>query len=151
MTLFQQPRFLSYARNKVDNNKEIRSFNKFLSTSLTTSFKGIKKKFLLEIKLFFIKISVYLLTFNFLFQSSPLIWKDAYYRYSKYETLLMAHNWHWVSSLSTNDNINIFGTHPGSSANCNRKKLFQAFFTEWRHLQILLFIYILKSKLSFIY
>ena len=43
-----------------------------------------------------------------------------HYRYSKIETLLMAHNWHWVSSIGTNVKNNIF--YPMTSANFNRKK-----------------------------
>ena len=51
------------------------------------------------------------------------------YRYSmKFETLLMAYNWHWVSSMDTNVKINIFGTYPVTSANVNRKNYSQKFF-----------------------
>ena len=40
-----------------------------------------------------------------------------YFRYSKIEPLLIAHNWHWVSSMGTNVKINIFETHPLTSEN----------------------------------
>ena len=50
------------------------------------------------------------------------------FRYSKFETLLLAHNWHWVSRMGTNVKINILVTHPVSSANVNRKNVFPTFF-----------------------
>ena len=37
--------------------------------------------------------------------------------------LVMAHNWHWVSSMGTNAKIIIFETHPVKSVNFNRKTI----------------------------
>ena len=51
-----------------------------------------------------------------------------YYRYSKFETLLMAHNWHWVSSMGTNIKLNIFGTLPLTIANVNERIYSQHYF-----------------------
>ena len=45
------------------------------------------------------------------------------FRYSKFETLLTAHNWHWVSSMGTNVKINIFETYPVTSANVDEKTI----------------------------
>ena len=96
-------------------------------------------------------------TYTFFFEELKKNWKhltienssgelNYYCRYSKLEPLLMAHNCHWVSSLGTNVKINIFGTYPVTSGNVKRKMYSQQFLA-WRYQQILLFIYLIKSKL----
>ena len=52
----------------------------------------------------------------------------------------------WVSSIGQNVKINIFGTHLVTNANVSRKNP-TFFYIESRYLQILSFIYFLKSKL----
>ena len=46
-----------------------------------------------------------------------------HFRYSKFETLLMAHNWHWVSSMGTHTKINIFETLPVTNVMSIKKSI----------------------------
>ena len=81
------------------------------------NYKKEKKIFVLNNKCFYrlANEKIFFLVLNnnvsFLFKS----------RYSKFETLLMAHYWQ-VSSLGTNVKINIFGIHPLTSANMSIEK-----------------------------
>ena len=86
----------------------------------------------------------------------PLAWKcpqgratASKCRFSKLETLLMAHNWHRVSSMGTNVKINIFGTHPVScnECKCRKKKLSLIFFLSTTSSSNNIIYFYSKSKL----